>query len=111
MIEGLHQRHYKNAIVSILESWSGEAYGREVIDAMMNGPDEFRIGLTEEEKARTDPYGDNTFEHACLAAVEQLRKDGYVESLILINGGFGHGRRSLIYLQNTNAGRNPFLHK
>jgi hypothetical protein len=32
MIEGLHQRHYKNAIISVLKVWDGEAYGREVID-------------------------------------------------------------------------------
>ena len=82
MIEGFHQRHYKNIIIAVLEHWGGEAYGREVIHALMN--DElpgFEIGLTATEKARTDSYGDNTFKHACRAAVEQLRKDGYIEKV------------------------------
>ena len=48
MIKGLHQRHYKNAIINVLEAWGGEAYGRDVIDALMNGPNEFRIELTAE---------------------------------------------------------------
>jgi len=81
MIEGLHQRHYKNAIINVLEAWGGETYGRDVIDALMNEPNEFRIELTGEEKAQTEPCGDNTFEHACRAAVEQLRKDGYIEKV------------------------------
>ena len=32
MIEGFHQRHYKNAIINVLEAWGGEAYDRKVID-------------------------------------------------------------------------------
>ena len=28
MIEGLHQRYYKNAIINVLKARSGEAYGR-----------------------------------------------------------------------------------
>ncbi len=80
MIEGFHQRHYKNLIIAVLGHWRGEAYGRKVIHALMNDPN-FKIELTAEEKAWTDPCGDNTFKHACRAAVEQLRKDGYIEKV------------------------------
>ena len=48
---------------------------------MMNDP-KFKIDLTPEEKTQIDPYGDNTFKHGCRAAVEQLRKDGYIEKAI-----------------------------
>ena len=44
----------------------------------MNDPN-FKIELTAEEKAQTDPCGDNTLKHACDAAVEQSRKEGYIE--------------------------------
>jgi len=78
----LHQGHYKNAIINALKAWGGQAYGRDIIDALMNGrPDEFGLSLTAEEKAQTDPCGDNTFKHACRAAAEQLRKDGYIEKV------------------------------
>jgi len=80
MIKGLHQRHYKNAIINVLEAWGGEAYGRDVMDALMNDP-KFKIELTAEEKAQLDPCGDNTFKHAYRAAAEQLRKDGYIEKV------------------------------
>ena len=81
MIEGLHQQHYKNGILNVLKAPGDEAYRRDVIDALMNGPDQFRLELTPEEKAKTDPCGDNTFKHACRAAAEQLRKDGYIEKV------------------------------
>ena len=48
MIKGLHQRHYKNAIINVLEAWGGEAYGRDVMDALMNDWDGFGIGLSAE---------------------------------------------------------------
>ena len=80
MIKGLHQRHYKNAIINVLEAWGGEAYGRDVIAALMNDP-KFKIDLTPEEKAQTDPCGDDTFKHGCRAAIEQLRKEGYIEKV------------------------------
>ena len=101
MIEGFHQRHYKNAIINVLKDWGGEAYGRKVIDVLMNDPN-FKIELTAEEKAWTDPCGDNTFKHGCRAAVEQLRKDATLKKSNLIKEEFGHGHRSLIYLQITN---------
>jgi len=78
MIEGFHQRHYKNAIINVLEAWGGKAYCHKVIDALINDPN-FMIELTAEEKARTDHSGNNTFKHGCHAAVEQLRKEGYIE--------------------------------
>jgi len=80
MIHELYQGHYKNAIINVLEAWGGEAYGRDVQDALLNDP-EFKIELTAEEKAQTDPCGDNTFKHACRAAAEQLRKDSYIEKV------------------------------
>jgi hypothetical protein len=80
MIEGLHQRHYKNAIISVLEDWGGQAYGRDVIDALLNDP-KHKIELTYEEKVQADLGRDNTFKHACRAAVEQLRKDAYIEKV------------------------------
>lgn len=82
MLKGLHQRHYKNAIINVLEAWGGKARAKEVIDALMNGPPEFRIELSSEEKAETDLSGTNVFKHACHAAVEQLRKDGYIEKVV-----------------------------
>jgi len=81
MIEGIHQRHYKNAIINVSKAWGGKAYGRDVIDALMNGPGQFRIELTPGEKAQIDLCGDNTFKHRCRAAVEQLRKDGHIEKV------------------------------
>jgi len=36
----------------VLEAWGGQAYARDVIDALMNGPDEFRLDLTSEKKYR-----------------------------------------------------------
>ncbi len=36
----------------MLEAWGGRAYARDVIDALMNGPDEFRLDLTSEKKYR-----------------------------------------------------------
>ena len=80
MIEGLHQRHYKNAILNVLKAPSDEAYRRDVIAALMNDP-RHKLDLTAEEKAQTDPCRDNTFKHACRAAAEQLRKDGYIEKV------------------------------
>jgi len=38
MIGGLHQRYYKNAIINVLKAWGGEAYGRDVIDALISAP-------------------------------------------------------------------------
>ena len=101
MIEGLHQRHYKNAIINVLEAWGGEAYGRDVIAALMNDP-RHKLDLTAEEKVQIDLSGGNTFKHACRAAAEQLRKDGYIKKSNLIKEEFGQGRRSFIYLQIIN---------
>ena len=79
MIEGYCQYNYKRAILNVLEAWGGEAYAHDVIDALMNGPDELRLDLTGEEKARVYPNGDNVFKKCCRAAVEQLRKEGYIK--------------------------------
>ena len=46
MIEGYYQYNYKSAILNFLEAKGGKAYAHEVIDALMNGPDQFRIELT-----------------------------------------------------------------
>ena len=78
MIEGLHQRHYKNAIINVLEAWGGEAYGRDVINALMNDPRD-KLDLTAEEKEQRSPCGDNEFKKGCRAAVQQLRKEGYIK--------------------------------
>ncbi len=79
MIKGYCQDNYKRAVLNVLEAWGGQAYARDVIDALMNGPDEFRLDLTSEEKVQTGPCGNNTFKHAYCAAVEQLRKEGYIK--------------------------------
>lgn len=80
MIKGYHQRHYKNGIINVLKAWGGKAKAYEVIDTLMSDP-KFKFDLTAEEKAQIDPCGDKTFKHACRAAAEQLRKDGYIEKV------------------------------
>ncbi len=81
MIEGYCQYNYKRAILNVLEAWGGEAYGHKVIDALMNGPNEFKLELTAEEKAKTDNYGQNVFRHHCHAARRQLVKEGYIKKV------------------------------
>jgi len=49
MIKGYCQYNYKRAVLNMLEAWGGQAYARDVIDALMNGPDEFRLDLTSEK--------------------------------------------------------------
>jgi len=80
MIEGLHQRHYKNGILNVLKAPGDEAYRRDVIAALMNDP-RHKLALTAEEKVQIDLSGGNTFKHACRAAAEQLRKDGYIKKV------------------------------
>lgn len=41
----LHQGHYKNAIIEVLKAWGGQAYGHEVINALLNDPNS-KIELT-----------------------------------------------------------------
>ncbi len=52
MIEGYCQYNYKRAILNVLETWGGEAYCGSVIDALMNGPDPFRLDFTSEKNRR-----------------------------------------------------------
>jgi hypothetical protein len=45
MIKGYCQYNYKRAILNMLDTWGGEAYCDSVIDALMNGSDQFRLSL------------------------------------------------------------------
>jgi len=99
MIKGLHQRHYKNAIINVLEAWGGEAYGRDVMDALMNDWD--GLGLVQRRKSREAPV-----EITNLRRVVGLRYSncGNKAILSLINHikiKFG-GRHRNLYLQITN---------
>ena len=80
MIEGYRQYNYKNGILNVLKAPGDEAYRRDVIDALMNDP-KFKIELSAEEKEQRSPCGDNEFKKSCRAAVQQLRKEGYIEEV------------------------------
>ncbi len=101
MIEGYCQYNYKRAILNVLEDWGGEARRREVIYALMNDP-RHKLYFAAEEKAQIDPSGGIHLSMLATPQYSSYEKRAISKKPNLINEGFGHKRRSLIYLQITN---------